>query len=249
MPNAPAPARATLIVMRAPSRFLQDQVADRGVAGRHVVEAVRDGRRRRRRRGRPSRRGRSATSPARCLRSRPRARSRCAACSARPSGSAIRWSRNALSNSLLISPARGPCSWWLMPPVPQICTFERLVVGLDRAADRLAELEAASARRHRVLHHVDGERDHRARPGVGLAEHQRQRHREAVVDVHLVDDRQVEVLLDHRLGDVRGQLGMADRRRAPAAGPSPRRRLRTRRAVPIANVGIMSRLNAVAWSL
>ena len=40
-----------------------------------------------------------------------------------PSGSAIRRSRKWLSHSALISPARGPCSWWLMPPVPQICTF------------------------------------------------------------------------------------------------------------------------------
>src|SRR3569832_1473848 len=39
MPNAPAPARATLIVL-AMSVVLQDQVTDGGVAGGHVVEAV-----------------------------------------------------------------------------------------------------------------------------------------------------------------------------------------------------------------
>ena len=26
------------------------------------------------------------------------------------------------SKSLLLSPARDPCSWWLMPPGPQTCT-------------------------------------------------------------------------------------------------------------------------------
>src|SRR5262249_35296615 len=41
----------------------------------------------------------------------------------RPSGSSISRSRNAVSHSLLISPARGPCNWWLMPPVPQTCTL------------------------------------------------------------------------------------------------------------------------------
>src|SRR5689334_2227580 len=39
MPNAPAPASATLMVP-AMSVVLQDQVADRRVAGRHMVEAV-----------------------------------------------------------------------------------------------------------------------------------------------------------------------------------------------------------------
>ena len=43
--------------------------------------------------------------------------------SARLSGSLISRSKNALSNLELMNPARGPCSWWLMPPVPQICTF------------------------------------------------------------------------------------------------------------------------------
>jgi hypothetical protein len=38
-------------------------------------------------------------------------------------GFAIRSSMNAMSNSLLIRPARGPWSWWLMPPVPQTWTF------------------------------------------------------------------------------------------------------------------------------
>ena len=49
---------------------------------------------------------------------------------ARPSGSLTSRSKNALSNSLLMKPARGPCSWWLMPPVPHTCTL--------RSASKLA---------------------------------------------------------------------------------------------------------------
>jgi hypothetical protein len=101
---------------------------------------------------------------------------------------------------------------------------EVVVIALHRLADGLPEHEAAPAGRHRVLHHIDRERNHRAGPGVllrvQLAAHQRQRHGEAVVHVHLVDDGEVEVLLDDRLGDVRGQVRMADdgghRARAPA---------------------------------
>ena len=86
------------------------------------------------------------------------------------------------------------------------------VVALHRTANRLTQFEAALATGHGVLHHIDGERDHRARPGVfhrvQLAAHQRQGHREAVVHVHLVHDGQVKVLLNDRLRDVRGQLRM-----------------------------------------
>ena len=42
--------------------------------------------------------------------------------SARLSGSPISRSKNALSNFELMNPARGPWSWWLMPPVPQTWT-------------------------------------------------------------------------------------------------------------------------------
>ncbi len=91
---------------------------------------------------------------------------------------------------------------------------------IDGAADRLAELVAAIARRRRVLHDVDRERNHLARPRLRLAEHQRQRHGEAVIDVHPIDDREVEIGLDHRLRDVLGELRMPlddrHRPRAPA---------------------------------
>ena len=129
-------------------------------------------------------------------------------------------SRKALSNSLLISPARGPCSWWLMPPVPQICTFSVLVKALHRLADRLAQVEAALADgtgycTTLTANGITGQ----GQVLAGCAAHQRQRHGQAVVHVHLVDDGQVEILLDHRLRNVRGQFGVADdghRARAPA---------------------------------
>ena len=49
--------------------------------------------------------------------------------------------------------------------------LEILGIALDRLADRLSEREAARARRHGMLHDIDGEGDDLARPGVDLAEH------------------------------------------------------------------------------
>ena len=99
-----------------------------------------------------------------------------------------------------------------------------LVVALDRLADRLAQVEAALATGHRVLHHIDRKRNHRARPSVldrvQLAAHQRQRHREAMVHVHLVDDGQVKVLLNDRLRNVRSQLGVTFNHRHRAWAPA-----------------------------
>jgi hypothetical protein len=159
-------------------------------------------------------------------------------------GSAISRSRRRLSHSRLMRPARGPCSWWLMPPVPQICTFSVFVKRLDGAADGLTQLEAAPARGHRVLHHVDRKRNHRAGPGAfGRAEHQVQRHGQAMVHVHLVDDGEVEVLLDDRLRDVRGQFRVAHDL-GHRARPQPSSAGSNSAAVPMAKVGIRSRLKA-----
>ena len=63
--------------------------------------------------------------------------------------------------------------------------------------------------RRRVLDHVDAERDDPARPLRRLAEHDRQRHGEPVVDRHLVDEGEVELVDDERLGEVPGQFRMA----------------------------------------
>jgi len=98
--------------------------------------------------------------------------------------------------------------------------LEGRVVGFDRLADGAPQIEAAPARRHRVLHDVHREGNHRARPRRGLPAHQRQRHGEAVVDVHPVHDGEVEVVHDHRLGDVGGQLRMALHRRHRARAPA-----------------------------
>ena len=107
-----------------------------------------------------------------------------------------------------------------MPPVPQMCTLRSSSKLLDRPADRLAEHEAAVAGGRRVLHHVHGERDDRDRPRLRLAVDQRQRHGEAVVDLHLVHQGEVELVEDEALGQVGGQVGAAghDRHRA---GPVP----------------------------
>ena len=133
-----------------------------------------------------------------------------------------------------------------MPPVPQICTFRFVVERLDGAADRLAELIAAIARRRRVLHDVHRERNHAARPRLRLPEHQRQRHGQAVVDVHPVDDGEIEVVLDHRLRDVRRRAPDGPCTTGTGRGPQPSSAGANSSAQPIANVGMMSRLNAVA---
>ena len=85
---------------------------------------------------------------------------------------------------------------------------EVVVVRLDGAPDRLAQVEAALSRRDRIVDDVDRDRDHPARPRRRLAAQQRQRDGQAVIDGEAVDDREVEVLLDDRVGDVRRQFGV-----------------------------------------
>ena len=80
---------------------------------------------------------------------------------------------------------------------------------IHRAGNRLAQRPAAVARRHRVGHHVHGQRHHLARPLVGRAEHHRQRHGQAVIDIHLVDDGHVEFVENQALRDVPGQVRVA----------------------------------------
>ena len=102
--------------------------------------------------------------------------------------------------------------------------IQRLVERFDGLANRLAQVEAAFARRHRVLHHVDGKRNHRTRPAEifrrGLAKHQAERHGQTVVYIHLVDDGQVKIVLNHRLRNVRGQFRVADDRGHRARSPA-----------------------------
>ena len=98
---------------------------------------------------------------------------------------------------------------------------EVLVVALHRPAHGLAELEAAIAGRRRVLHDVDRERDDLHRPRLGLAEHQGQRHGEAVVDVILLMMVMSNSSRISDCGDVRGQVGVAVGRPAPGGAPKP----------------------------
>ena len=93
-------------------------------------------------------------------------------------------------------------------------------IGAHRVADRCAELPAALGRRRRELGDVDRQRDHPHRPLLDLAEHQRQRHGQAVIDVHRVHQRQVE-LVDHQLlGEVRGEHRIAHHHRHRALAPA-----------------------------
>ena len=107
-----------------------------------------------------------------------------------------------------------------MPAGAPDLDVEVLGEALHRAADRLAQAEAAVARWRRIGHHVDRQRDDLARPCIRLAEHHRERHGAAVIDVHLVHDGHVEIIEDQALGDVPGQIGVADhighRARTPA---------------------------------
>ena len=107
-----------------------------------------------------------------------------------------------------------------MPPVPKTMTSRSS--SNDSTALRIARprFQQRLPGRRRILHDVDRERDHLARPRVRLAEHERQRHRQPVIDVHPVDDRHVELIEDRRLRDVPRELRMAlhvgHRARSPA---------------------------------
>ena len=87
---------------------------------------------------------------------------------------------------------------------------EVLRKAFDRARDRLAQCPAALARWRRIGDDIDRERDDRGRPGLAFAEHHAQRHGQAVVDIHLVDDRHVEFVEDQALCNMPGEIGMAD---------------------------------------
>src|ERR1700730_1477154 len=68
-------------------------------------------------------------------------------------------------------------------------------------------------RRRRIHDDIHRERDHRTRPCVlGLAEQEIHRDGQAVIDFHLVDDCEVELIENDGLRDVRGKLA------APMAG-------------------------------
>ena len=100
---------------------------------------------------------------------------------------------------------------------------------IDGAADRLAELITAIAGRRRVLHDVHCKRNDLARPRLRLAEHQRQRHGEPMIDIHAIDEREIEIVLDHVTARCARPVPDDLARRAPAADPSLRRQACIRR--------------------
>ncbi len=125
------------------------------------------------------------------------------------SGSSTSMSRKRASHSVVDQP--GALRLQLVRQSTGAEDHDALVarIRIDRPPDRLAEAVAAVAGGRRVLHDVDGERDHLARPRLGLSEGDRERHGQTVVDLHLVDEREVELVEDQRLGEMPRQLGVA----------------------------------------
>jgi hypothetical protein len=80
---------------------------------------------------------------------------------------------------------------------------------LDRAPDRLAQLEAAHARGRRILDDVHAQRDHLERPFRDFSAGHRQRHRQAVIHRHLVGDGHVELVEDQVFDQVPRELRMS----------------------------------------
>src|SRR5664279_2722009 len=167
MPKAPAPARATLM-LAAISIVLQDQVADGGVARRHMIEPMPDGRL-------------LATTDVAHGAARDQPHHEFDALAAgfadvidmRHLGEPVRIVDQAIEEHLveLLVDQAGARTLQLVAHAagaPDL-HVERLFIGLDRLADRLAQHEAAAPRGRRILHDVDRERDHRARPGLRLA--------------------------------------------------------------------------------
>src|SRR4051794_25902258 len=186
MPNAPAPASATLI-LPVTSIVLQDQVTHGRIAGRHMIKTV-------------SNSGRLAAIH--IVHGAARDQPHHQFDSLAPGLADVvymRHEREALGVGdqpvkevgieLLVDQ---PCARTLQlmahsPSAPDL-NVERLVVAFDCPADCLAKHVTSSSRGRGVLHDVDGKRDYRAWPRLWLAAHQAQRHSEAMVDIHLVDD-------------------------------------------------------------
>src|SRR5579864_6343955 len=80
------------------------------------------------------------------------------------------------------------------------------IEAVDRLADRLAEHEAAMPGRRRILNDIDTERDDLEGPFLGLTAEQRQGHGEPVIDLHLVDDGEIEFIENDRLRDMPSEI-------------------------------------------
>ena len=96
-----------------------------------------------------------------------------------------------------------------------------LGIGFHRLANRLAEHKAAVPRRRWVHDNVDGQRDDRAGPLVlRLTEQKVHRHRQAMIDLHLVDDGKIELIENDGLRDMRRERGMTFHDRHGAGSPA-----------------------------
>ena len=93
-----------------------------------------------------------------------------------------------------------------MPPVPHTCTFR------SSGKDFTARAMASPSRKQRLAVGVGYWMTFTASGitftghSAGWSEHQRQRHGESVIDVHLVHQREIELLEHHAVRDVPGEL-------------------------------------------
>lgn len=88
-------------------------------------------------------------------------------------------------------------------------TFKSTGLALHRAPDRLAQCPTAIAGRRGQVTTVTATGTTLTGHAARLAEHQDHRHRQTMIDLHLVDDGRVELVEDAGLRDVPGQVGMS----------------------------------------
>ena len=70
-----------------------------------------------------------------------------------------------------------------------------------------------------------------------------------MIDVHLIDDGQIELVKNNGFGLCAMRVPHDPARPAPVARPSPHRQADTHRHTPKRMSGMISTENAVAWSL
>ena len=93
-----------------------------------------------------------------------------------------------------------------------------LGIALDRAAQRMAEAEAAPRRRDRKLQHADLQRHQPRRPAAFVGQKHRERREAAVVERPVLEERHVELVGHERAAEVRGEGRIAfDRRQVARA--------------------------------
>src|SRR3954447_25449367 len=218
IPKAPAPASATLIVL-VTSIVLQNQMPHGRVAGRHMVKPMPH-----------SRRLAAIHIVHRATRDQPHHQLDALAAGfadvidVRHRGKSLGIANQAIEEGrvefLVDQPGTGSLQLMAHATGTPDLNVERLVKCLHGLADGFTEHVATPGRGRRVLHDIDRKRDHRTWPRLRLTAHQAQRHRQAMVDIHLVDDGEIEVVLDHRLRNMSGKFRMADYFRHRARAPT-----------------------------